>query len=163
MLFRSSAVIVTVVCFGIHVIPYIIKKPDFSLLTAGVYHIQGFSLAPSYVSIGDYIIFSFVGVIFINLLISSLIYMLSSFFDKHVYVYIITIFVCAICYMMCNFTWITPAGVLRTQEFFNGIREVVIGNVVLHRYFVLCIVIAAGMLVCNIVGNILIRIVRDEK
>ncbi len=153
---------ISAVYFVLQITIFLILGLKLSLISSGLYQVDGFLFASSFTSIVKYIFLELIGLLIVNAFAAFFVYFISTIFDKHIYSYVLVAFATAFSLIIKRFTWITPASFYEPNKFFCNISEISIGNVVISKYFIIMIIIIVTAIILTIIGDYVNRKIEEK-
>lgn len=155
-------IVISTLCFLIQIIIFSINGLELSLMRGGLFNIYGFLMAPSYMSIGRYVLVSLLGTIIVNMLISAATYFVSLLAERKILICGGVVILIVVAIMMKEIYQYSPAYLVNPAYFFENMRECRVGNMVIHKYLILLLnAIIIGMVFFG--GTKLINRINREK
>jgi hypothetical protein len=140
-------ILITSVSLMIQLIVSICMGLDMSIMNVGLYQLEEFPYAPSFMSIGSYMLYMILAHIIFNIMIVMLVDFITCLIDKKIFVTILTVLFIVVLGVFKEDMWINPIRIIDMPYFFDNVREVTIGNYVVHQYIiVMAIIILLGAL-----------------
>lgn len=136
-----GSVIVTFICMMVQLVVSICMGMDISIIDVGLYQLDNFPFAPSYMCIGDYLLYAIMGHVVFNLMVVAFIDMITSFVDKKIFIIILTLLYMSFLTIFSEAIWLNPIRILNTIYYFDNVREITAGGLVFHQYLITVIVI----------------------